>query len=126
MDYEEKLYAGENPRFFPAAGGRPSEKGDPDLRVIDRPIRPLFPKDMRNDVSIVCTVMCVDPDCSPEVAAHHGTSIALSISDIPWDGPVSSVVVGLVDGEYVINPTAEQQKVSDMFVTVAPRRTWWR
>ena len=120
VDYEEKLYAvGKIPGSFQRREGRPSEKAILTSRVIDRPIRPLFPKDMRNDVSIVCTVMCVDPDCSPEVAALIGTSIALSISDIPWDGPVSSVVVGLVDGEYVINPTAEQQKVSDMFVTVA-------
>ena len=72
--------------------------------MIDRPIRPLFPKDMRNDVSVVCTVMSVDQDCSPEIAAMVGTSIALTISDIPWKGPISGVSVGYVDGEYVINP----------------------
>ena len=87
--------------------------------MIDRPIRPLFPKDMRNDVSIVCTVMAYDPDCLPEVAAMVGTSIALSISDVPWNGPISAVSVGLVDGEYVINPTKEQREVSRMAVTVA-------
>lgn len=87
--------------------------------MIDRPIRPLFPKDMRNDVSIVCTVMSVDPDCSPEIAALVGTSVALSISDIPWDGPISGVSVGLIDGEFIINPTAEQRKLSQMAVTVA-------
>ena len=87
--------------------------------MIDRPIRPLFPKDMRNDVSIVCTVMSVDPDCSPEIAALVGTSVALSISDIPWDGPISGVSVGLIDGEFIINPTAEQRKRSQMAVTVA-------
>jgi polyribonucleotide nucleotidyltransferase len=87
--------------------------------VIDRPIRPLFPKDMRNDVSVVCTVMSVDPDCPPETTAMIGASIAIAISEIPWDGPISGVVVGLVDGKYVINPTAEQEARSEMHVTVA-------
>ncbi|MCI8553950.1 MAG: polyribonucleotide nucleotidyltransferase, partial [Clostridiales bacterium] len=120
VDYEEKLYAvGKIPGSFQRREGRPSEKAILTSRVIDRPIRPLFPKDMRNDVSIVCTVMSVDPDCAPEITAMIGTSVALSISNIPWDGPVSSVVVGLVDGEYVINPTAEQEERSDMHVTVA-------
>ena len=103
----------------PRRGGRPSEKAILTSRVIDRPIRPLFPKDMRNDVSIVATVMSVDPDCAPEITAMIGTSIAISISDIPWNGPISGVSVGLVDGEIVINPNAEQRKVSDMSTTVA-------
>lgn len=120
VDYEEKMYAvGRIPGAYLRREGRPSEKAILTSRVIDRPIRPLFPKDMRNDVSIVCTVMCVDPDCPPETTAMIGASIAISISDIPWDGPISGVVVGLVDGEYVINPTAEQEKKSEMHVTVA-------
>ena len=120
VDYEEKLYAvGRIPGSFLRREGRPTEKAILTSRVIDRPIRPLFPKDMRNDVSVVCTVMSVDPDCPPETTAMIGASIAISISDIPWAGPISGVVVGLVDGEYVINPTAEQEKVSDMHVTVA-------
>ena len=120
VDYEEKLYSvGKIPGSFQRREGRPSEKAILTSRVIDRPIRPLFPKDMRNDVSVVCTVMSVDPDCAPEITAMIGTSIAISISNIPWDGPISGVVVGLVDGEYVINPTAEQEKKSDMHVTVA-------
>ncbi len=120
VDYEEKLYAvGKIPGSFQRREGRPSEKAILTSRVIDRPIRPLFPKDMRNDVSLVCTVMSVDPDCPPETTAMIGASIAISISEIPWDGPISGVVVGLVDGEYVINPTAEQEKRSDMHVTVA-------
>ena len=120
VDYEEKLYAvGKIPGSFQRREGRPSEKAILTSRVIDRPIRPLFPKDMRNDVSIVCTVMSVDQDCPPETTAMIGASIAISISEIPWDGPISGVVVGLVDGEYVINPTAEQEKRSEMHVTVA-------
>ncbi|MBP5303764.1 MAG: polyribonucleotide nucleotidyltransferase [Clostridia bacterium] len=120
VDYEEKMYAvGKIPGAFLRREGRPSEKAILTSRVIDRPIRPLFPKDMRNDVSIVCTVMCIDPDCPPETTAMIGASIAISISDIPWDGPISGVVVGLVDGEYVINPTAEQEAKSQMHVTVA-------
>ena len=120
VDYEEKLYAvGKIPGSFLKREGRPSEKAILTSRVIDRPIRPLFPKDMRNDCSVVCTVMSVDQDCSPEIAAMVGTSIALSISDIPWNGPISGVSVGLVDGEFVINPTEAQRKVSEMAVTVA-------
>ena len=120
VDYEEKLYAvGKIPGSYTKREGRPSEKAILTCRVIDRPIRPLFPKDMRNDVAVVCTVMSVDPDCSPEIAALVGTSTALSISDIPWKGPISSVSVGYVDGEFVINPTLEQRKVSQMAVTVA-------
>ena len=120
VDYEEKMYSvGKIPGSFQRRESRPSEKAILTSRVIDRPIRPLFPKDMRNDVSVVCTVMSVDPDCAPEITAMIGTSIAISISDIPWDGPISGVVVGLVDGEYVINPTHEQAKRSEMHVTVA-------
>ena len=120
VDFEEKLYAvGKIPGSFMKREGRPSEKAILASRVIDRPVRPLFPKDLRNDVSVVATVMSVDPDCSPEVAALIGTSIAISISDIPWNGPISSVSVGLIDGKPVINPTEEQRKVSKMAVTVA-------
>ena len=120
VDYEEKLYAvGKIPGSFLKREGRPSEKAILTSRVIDRPIRPLFPKDMRNDVSIVCTVMSVDPDCSPEITAMIGTSIALSISDIPWNGPISGVSVGFVNGKYVINPNAKQKEMSTMAVTVA-------
>ncbi len=120
VDFEEKLYSvGKIPGSYLRREGRPSEKSILTSRVIDRPIRPLFPKDMRNDVSIVCTVMSVDPDCAPEIAAMVGTSIAISISDIPWNGPISGVSVGLVDGEIIINPTAEQREKSDMATTVA-------
>ena len=120
VDFEEKLYSvGKIPGSFLKREGRPSEKAILTCRMIDRPIRPLFPKDMRNDVSIVATVMSVDQDNSPEIAALIGTSIALSISDIPWKGPISGVSVGLIDGEFVINPTSAQRKVSQMAVTVA-------
>lgn len=120
VDFEEKLYAvGRIPGSFMKREGRPTEKAILTSRVIDRPIRPLFPKDMRNDVSVVMTVMSVDLDCSPEIAGMIGTSVALSISDIPWNGPIGGVVVGLVDGQIVLNPTFEQRKVSDMYVTVA-------
>ena len=120
VDFEEKLYAvGKIPGSFLKREGRPSEKAVLVSRVIDRPIRPLFPKDMRNDVSVVCTVMSVDPDCSPEIAAMVGTSIVLTISDIPWNGPISGVSVGYVDGEFVINPSEKQREASKMAVTVA-------
>lgn len=120
VDFEEKLYSvGKIPGSFLKREGRPTDKAILVSRVIDRPIRPLFPKDMRNDVSVVCTVMSVDPDCSPEIAAMVGTSIALSISDIPWNGPISGVSVGYVDGEYIINPNLEQRAKSRMAVTVA-------
>ena len=120
VDYEEKMYSvGKIPGSFQRREARPSEKAILTSRVIDRPIRPLFPKDMRNDVSIVCTVMSVDPDCQPETTAMIGASIAIAISDIPWDGPISGVVVGMVDGKFVINPTAEEEKRSEMHVTVA-------
>ena len=98
--------------------GRPGEKGILTSRVIDRPIRPLFPHDFRNDVSVMCTVMSVDHDCSPEICGLIGTSAALAISDIPWNGPVGALKVGLVDGKLVFNPTSEQRKVSDLDVTV--------
>ncbi|MDP4119860.1 MAG: polyribonucleotide nucleotidyltransferase [Bacillota bacterium] len=120
VDFEEKLYSvGKIPGSFLKREGRPSDKAILVSRVIDRPIRPLFPKDMRNDCSVVCTVMSVDPDCSPEIAAMVGTSIALSISDIPWKGPISGVSVGMIDGEYIINPTEAQKAISKMAVTVA-------
>ena len=120
VDFEEKLYSvGKIPGSFQRREGKASEKATLASRVIDRPIRPLFPKDMRNDVGIVATVMSVDPDCSPEITAMIGVSIALSISQIPWDGPVSSVSLGLVDGEFVINPTVEQREKTQMTVTVA-------
>lgn len=120
VDFEEKLYAaGKIPGSFQRREGKPSEKAILASRVIDRPIRPLFPKDMRNDVGVVATVMSVDPDCLPEITAMIGVSVAISISDIPWNGPISGVSVGLVDGEFVINPTAEQREKSRMAVTVA-------
>ncbi|MBR4726963.1 MAG: polyribonucleotide nucleotidyltransferase, partial [Clostridia bacterium] len=120
VDFEEKLYSvGKIPGSFLRREGRASEKATLTSRVIDRPIRPLFPKDMRNDVGVVATVMSVDPDCEPGIAAMLGVSVAISISEIPWDGPIAGVVVGLVDGEYVINPTLEQRQKSEMYVTVA-------
>ena len=119
VDFEEKLYSvGRIPGSFNRREGRPGEKGILTSRVIDRPIRPLFPYDFRNDVSVMCTVMAVDHDCSPEIAALIGTSAALAISDIPWNGPVSALKVGLVDGKLVFNPDSEQRKVSDLDVTV--------
>ncbi len=120
VDYEEKLYAvGRIPGSFLRREGRPTEKAILSSRVIDRPMRPLFPKDMRNDVSIVTTVMSVDPDCPPETIAMIGASIAVTISKIPFNGPISGVSVGMIDGQFVINPTSEQQKKSRMAVTVA-------
>ena len=120
VDFEERLYSvGKIPGSFSKREGKPSDKAILASRVIDRPIRPLFPKDMRNDVSVVCTVMSVDEDCSPEITAMIGTSVALSISDIPWDGPISGSFVGLVDDEIIINPSAEQRKNSELSLTVA-------
>ena len=119
VDFEEKLYAvGRIPGSFNRREGRPGEKGILTSRVIDRPIRPLFPHDFRNDVSVMCTVMSVDHDCSPEICGLIGISAALAISDIPWNGPVGALKVGLVDGKLVFNPTSEQRKVSDLDVTV--------
>ena len=120
VDYEEKMYSvGKIPGSFQRREGRPSEKAILTSRCIDRPIRPLFPKDMRNDCSVVATVMSVDPDCSPEITAMIGVSAAIAISDIPWDGPISGVNVGLIDGEIVINPNLEQRAKSDLNLTVA-------
>lgn len=120
VDYEEKMYAvGKIPGSFLRREGRAGEKAILTSRCIDRPIRPLFPKDLRNDCSVVATVMSVDPDCSPEITAAIGVSAAIAISDIPWAGPISSVNVGLVDGEIVINPTLEQRAKTDLTLTVA-------
>ena len=123
VDFEEKLYAvGKIPGSFIKRESRPSQKAILTSRLVDRPIRPLFPKDMRNDVSVVMTVLSVDQDYSPEVAGMLGTSFALSISDIPWNGPIGGVQVGLVDGEIVICPNEEQRKRSDLQLTVAGTR----
>ncbi len=120
VDYEERMYSvGKIPGGYLKREGRPSEKAILTARVIDRPIRPLFPKDLRNDVNLALTVMSVDQDCSPEITAMIGASIALSISDIPWNGPIGGVFVGMVDGKPVINPTSAQRRVSTLELTVA-------
>lgn len=120
VDFEERMYAaGKIPGGFLRREGRPGEKAILTSRVIDRPIRPLFPKDLRNDVAISLTVMAVDPDCSHEIAGMIGASIALSISDIPWNGPIGGVFVGMVDGKPVINPTKAQRDESTLELTVA-------
>lgn len=120
VDYEEKLYSvGKIPGSFIKREGKPSDKAILTSRAIDRPLRPLFPKDFRNDVVVVATVLCVDQDNSPEVAAMIGASAALSISDIPFGGPTAAVNVGLVDGEIIINPTEAQREKSDLTLTVA-------
>ena len=120
VDFEEKLYAvGKIPGSFLKREGKASEKAILTSRCVDRPIRPLFPKDMRNDVSVVMTVLAVDPDNSPEIAGMIATSVALSISDIPWNGPVASINVGYVDGELVLNPTLEQRAKNKLNLTVA-------
>ncbi len=120
VDYEEKMYSvGRIPGSFQRREGRASEKAILTSRCIDRPIRPLFPKDLRNDCSVVATVMSVDPDCSPEITAMIGVSAAIAISDIPWAGPVSGVNVGLVDGKIVINPNLEERAKTDLVLTVA-------
>ena len=120
VDFDARLYAaGKIPGSFNKREGRPTEKSILASRVIDRPIRPLFPKDLRNDVALNLLILSVDPDCEPEVAAMLGASIALSISDIPWNGPIAGLHVGLVDGEIVLNPNYEQRKVSDLELTVA-------
>ena len=119
VDYEEKLYSvGRIPGSWNRREGRPGEKAILNSRMIDRPIRPLFPKDLRNYVVVSITLLSVDPDCTPVIAGMLGTSVALSISDIPFNGPIAGVLLGYVDGEYVINPTAEQRKKSKMSVTV--------
>ncbi len=120
IDYEEKMYAvGKIPGGFTRREGRPSENAILTARVIDRPMRPLFPKDLRNDVSIVSTVLSVEQDNAPEFCAMIGSSVAVTVSDIPFNGPVAAVYVGLVDGEFVINPTEAQREVSEMNLTVA-------
>ncbi|MBO7364433.1 MAG: polyribonucleotide nucleotidyltransferase, partial [Lachnospiraceae bacterium] len=123
IEYEEKMYAaGKIPGGFNKREGKASEHAVLTSRVIDRPMRPLFPKDYRNDVTIDCLVMSVDPDCGPEVTAMLGASIATSISDVPFDGPIAATQIGLVDGEFVVNPTTDQRKVSDLSLTVASTR----
>ncbi len=120
VDYEERLYSvGKIPGSFTKREGKPSEKAILTSRCVDRPIRPLFPKDMRNDVSVVMTVLAVEPDNSPEIAGMIATSIAISISDIPWNGPIAGINVGLIDGEIVLNPTLEQRAKTDLTLTVA-------
>ena len=123
VDYEEKMYAvGKIPGGFNKREGKPSEHAILTSRVIDRPMRPLFPKDYRNDVTLNCMVMSVDPDCMPEVIAMIGASIATSISDIPFDGPIAGTVIGLIDGKFVVNPTTEEKCMSDLALTVASTR----
>lgn len=120
VDYEERLYSvGKIPGSFMKREGKPSEKAILTSRMVDRPIRPLFPKDMRNDVSVVMTVLAVDPDCSPEITGMIATSIAISISDIPWNGPIAGISVGLVDDEIVLNPTLAQRANNHLNLTVA-------
>ncbi|MBR6781898.1 MAG: polyribonucleotide nucleotidyltransferase [Clostridia bacterium] len=120
VDFDERMYAaGKIPGGYLKREGKPSEKAVLTSRVIDRPVRPLFPKDLRNDVALTLTVMSVDHDCSPEITAMIGASVALSISDIPWNGPIGGVFMGLVDGEIVVNPTEAQRRVSDLELTVA-------
>ena len=120
VDYEEKLYSvGRIPGSFNRREGKPSEKAILTSRCVDRPIRPLFPKDMRNDVSVVITVLAVDPDTQPEIVGMIATSVAISISDIPWNGPIGGISVGLIDGEIVLNPTLEQRGRNDLNLTVA-------
>ncbi|MDR1663571.1 MAG: polyribonucleotide nucleotidyltransferase [Clostridiales bacterium] len=123
VDYEERLYAvGKIPGGFIKREGRPTEKAVLASRLIDRPLRPLFPQDYRNDVAVVSTVLSVDQDCSPEIAAMIGSSIALSISDIPFSGPISGVNVGMIDGKYLVNPTASERETSRLSLTVASTR----
>lgn len=123
VDYEERLYSvGKIPGSFLKREGRPSEKAILTSRVIDRPIRPLFPKDLRNDVSVVATVFCVEQDNQPEFAAMIGTGIALAISDIPFYGPLASIFVGIEDGKFVINPTQRQRDASPLNLTVSGTR----
>ena len=120
VDFDERMYAaGKIPGGYLKREGKPSEKAVLTSRVIDRPIRPLFPKDLRNDVALTLVVMSVDPDCSPEITAMIGASTALAISDIPWNGPIGGAFMGLVDGKIVLNPTSEEQKKSDLQLTVA-------
>ena len=120
VEFEENLYAaGRIPGSFMRREGRPGEHAILSSRVVDRPIRPLFPKDMRNDVCVTMTVMSLDPDCSAEISGMNGASLAIAMSDIPWGGPIAGVFVGLVDGEIVLNPTKEQREHSDLSLTLA-------
>ena len=123
VEYEEKMYAvGKIPGGFNKREGKASENAILTSRVIDRPMRPLFPKDYRNDVTLNNMVMAVDPDCTPELTAMIGSAIAVAVSDIPFDGPTSTTQVGLIDGEFVFNPNAAQREVSDLQLTVASTR----
>ena len=123
VEFEEKLYSvGRIPGGFNRREGKPSERGILASRMIDRPMRPLFPSDLRNDVVITCTVMSVDYDCSPEIAAMIGASAAVSISDVPFNGPIAGVGLGLKDGKYLINPTSEEKETSEMYCTIAATR----
>ena len=123
VEFEEKLYSvGRIPGGFTRREGKPSERGTLASRMIDRPMRPLFPSDLRNDVVITCTVMSMDYDCAPEIAAMIGASAAVSISDIPWAGPIGGVSLGLKDGKYLINPTQEERQTSEMYCTIAATR----
>ena len=120
VDFEEKLYAvGRIPGGFLRREGRPAERAVLAGRMIDRPMRPLFPDDLRNDVSITCTIMAVDHNCSPEITAMIGASAAISISDIPFNGPIGGVALGLIDGKYIVNPTTAQREISEMYCTIA-------
>ncbi|MBR6736204.1 MAG: polyribonucleotide nucleotidyltransferase, partial [Oscillospiraceae bacterium] len=120
VDYEEKLYAaGKIPGSFLRREGRPSDKAILASRMVDRPMRPMFPKDLRNDVSIVMTVLSYDEDCSPEICGMCGAAFCLHISDIPWNGPIAGIDVGLIDGKPVLMPTAEERERSEMKLTVA-------
>lgn len=120
VDYEERLYSvGKIPGGFIKREGRPTEKAILTSRLIDRPIRPLFPKGYRNDVQVIATVLSVDQDCTPDVVAMMGSSIALSISDIPFDGPTGSVIIGLIDDKFIVNPTSEEREKSQMHLVVS-------
>ena len=120
VDYDEKMYAvGKIPGGFTKREGKPTEKAVLTSRVIDRPVRPLFPKDLRNDVALTLTVMSVDHDCSPEITAMIGASVALSISDIPWNGPIGGAFIGMVDGQFIVNPTLAEREKSVLELTVA-------
>ncbi|WZL74893.1 polyribonucleotide nucleotidyltransferase [Clostridiaceae bacterium 35-E11] len=120
VDYEERLYSvGKIPGGFIKREGRPTEKAILTSRLIDRPIRPLFPKGYRNDVQVIATVLSVDQDCTPDVVAMMGSSIALSISDIPFDGPTGSVIIGRIDDQFIVNPTSEEREKSQMHLVVS-------
>ena len=120
VDFEEKLYAvGRIPGGYLRREGRPSERAVLASRMIDRPMRPLFPSDLRNDVVVNCLVMSVDYDCSPEIAAMIGAAAAVSISDVPFGGPIAGVHLGYKDGKYLINPTSAERETSEMFCTIA-------